>query len=157
MMRFHGASRSSGTDRNALARKGGRKGEKTRVRARGAVNSAKRELAYRIDAHETACPECYNREPLNPKPRLPHHPRPRERGAPFSSLKLLVLLFSFVPHRYRADTLPRKRPDQRRKREGKERVREDKREKESTTVHSYNNSFTFLLDRNRTDTLRDAA
>lgn len=33
---------------------------------RAAVNSAKRELAYRIDAHETACPECYNREPLNP-------------------------------------------------------------------------------------------
>lgn len=31
----------------------------------------KRELAYRIDAHETACPECYNRKPLNPKPRTP--------------------------------------------------------------------------------------
>lgn len=120
MMRFHGASRSSGTmeRKRAVARKGSKEGRKdSRVRARGAVNSAKRELAYRIDAHETACPECYNREPLNRKPRLPHHPGPRERGAPFPSLKLLVLLFSFVPHRYRADTLPRKRPDRRRKRE----------------------------------------
>lgn len=152
MMHFQGASRSSGTmdAQTRCCKEGRQEGRKdSRVRARGAVNSAKRELAYRIDAHETACPECYNREPLNPKPRLPHHPGPRERGAPFPSLKLLVLLFSFVPHRYRADTLPRKRPDRRRKRERERR--------EHPIVRSYNNSFAFLLDRNRTDTLRDAA
>jgi len=87
----------------ALVWNGLHRGQKAR-RARGrrlalahaAVNSAKRELAYRIDAHETACPECYNREPLNPKPRLPHHPglRARER-APVSIVEItrVTLLF----------------------------------------------------------------
>jgi len=59
-------------------------GDPSRVRAlahaRAAVNSAKRELAYRIDAHETACPECYNREPLNPKRRDSHTTLDRAGG-----------------------------------------------------------------------------
>lgn len=48
--------------------------KKTESRAHAAVNSAKRELAYRIDAHETACPECYNRKPLNPNSKTPTPP-----------------------------------------------------------------------------------
>lgn len=52
---------------------------------------AKRELAYRIDAHETACPECYNREPLNPKPRTPT-PGSLARGENYPTLSLFFFI-----------------------------------------------------------------
>lgn len=100
--------------RERAGKKGKRKKD-SRSRTANVVNSAKRELAYRIDAHETACPECYNREPLNLKPRLPHHPwtvaGPRFHRWNYSCYSPLSCRTGI------ADTLPRKRTDRYRRRE----------------------------------------
>jgi len=100
-------------------------GDPSRVRAlahaRAAVNSAKRELAYRIDAHETACPECYNREPLNPKCRDSHTTRDRAGGEcargrapvsiPLKITRVTLPLFCSTATARASDTLPRKGPE----------------------------------------------